>query len=61
MEVKHRIISMISKANYLVLNIDENLSWNNQSENVNAEAKSGLSVPQKLKDIFPHSALAAVY
>ena len=60
-EVSQEKIGKITKTKYLGLNIDENLSWNDQYKKVKAKVKSGLSAPQRLKDILPQSKLAAVY
>ena len=54
-------IDRVTKTKYLGLNIDENLSWNDQYKNVKAKVKSGLSALQRLKDILLQSKLAAVY
>ena len=61
MEVSQEKIGRVSKTKYLGLNIDENLSWNDQYKQVKAKVKSCLSAPQRLKDILPQSKLAAVY
>ena len=60
-EVNQEKIGRITKTKYLGLNIDENLSWNDQYKKVKAKVKSGLSALQRLKDILPLSKLAAVY
>ena len=60
-EVSQEKIGRVTKTKYLGLNIDENLSWNDQYKKVKAKVKSGLSALQRLKDILPQSKLAAVY
>ena len=60
-EVNQEKIGRVTKIKYLGLNINENLSWNDQYKKVKAMVKSGLSALQRLKDILPQSELAAVY
>ena len=60
-EVNQEKIGRVTKTKYHGLNIEENLSWNDQYKEVKAKVKSGLSALQRLKDILPQSKLAAVY
>ena len=60
-KVNQEIISRFAKTKYLVLDIDEYLSWNNQYDKVKDKVKGCLSSLQRLKDIQPQSKPAAVY
>ena len=60
-EVNQKIIGRVTKTNYLVLKIDENLSWKDQYKKVKPKVKSGLPTLQWLTDILPQSKLAAVH
>ena len=60
-EVSQEKVGRITKTKYLGLNIDENLSWNDQNKKGKAKVKSGLSALQRLKDILPQSKPAVVY
>ena len=61
MEFNHKKINRFTKTRYLVFNINENPSWQDQYEGVKATVKSDLSAILKLKDILPQSKLAAAY
>ena len=52
-EVNHKMIGRVTKTWYLGLNIDENLSRNDEYKEVKAKVKSALSALQRLKDILP--------
>lgn len=51
----------VTKPNYLGLNIEGNLSWNDKYKKVNAKVKSGISALWKLKNILPQTKLDAFY
>ena len=55
--LNNEVINRVEKIKYLVMNIDESLTWEEQYKIVKNKLKGGISSLRKLKDILPQEKL----
>ena len=61
LRINDDLIKRIQTVKYLGLEVDENLTWNEQYEGLKRKIKCGLSSIRKLTNILPQTKLEQVY